>query len=35
MVKVTPAAVEALKSQLSSMGKNLEETLIRLYVTAG
>lgn len=35
MIQVTPAAVDALKQQLESMGKSLEQTLIRLYVTAG
>jgi hypothetical protein len=35
LIKVTPAAVEALKKQLNTMGMKLEGTLIRLYVTAG
>jgi len=35
MIQITPAAVDAIKEQLESMGKDLKETLIRLYVTAG
>jgi hypothetical protein len=35
MLQVTPAAAEAIKSQLVSMGKTLENSLVRLYVTAG
>lgn len=35
MLTVTPAAVEAIKKQLDSLGKSMDETLIRLYVSAG
>lgn len=35
MIQLTPAAAEALKNQVESMGKSLESSLIRLYVTSG
>ena len=35
MLQVTPAAVEAIKKQVDSMGKSIDQTLIRLYVSAG
>jgi hypothetical protein len=35
MINLTPAAAEALKSQVESMGKSLDTSLIRLHVTAG
>jgi hypothetical protein len=35
MIQLTPAAAEALKKQVESMGKSLESSLIRLYVTSG
>ena len=35
MIQLTPAAAEALKSQVESMGKSLDNSLIRLYVTSG
>lgn len=35
MFQLTPAAAEALKSQVEAMGKSLDSSLIRLYVTTG
>lgn len=35
MIQVTPAAAEALKSQVESMGKSLDKSVIRLFITAG
>lgn len=35
MIILTPAAAEALKSQVETLGKSLDNSLIRLHVTAG
>lgn len=35
MIQLTPEAAEAIKAQVESLGKSLDESYIRLYMTAG